>query len=167
MSVKYFHLKVKEIVRETPEAITIHFWHPLSEQIKLADGELAARLLALPDLPPVFIKAVGKKIETAARNNTVEPNRDHNGEKSGGSNDSPLEVNGLGALAAQRKAITAAQFTEVVVRQGCCCYWCGIRVVRVSQIPATNRMLKNGRTILYYVGDELREEAVGTIDHLL
>lgn len=39
MSVKYFHLKVKEIVRETPEAITIHFWHPLSEQIKYQAGQ--------------------------------------------------------------------------------------------------------------------------------
>ena len=39
MSVKYFHLKVKEIVQETPEAITVHFWHPLNEQIKYQPGQ--------------------------------------------------------------------------------------------------------------------------------
>jgi ring-1,2-phenylacetyl-CoA epoxidase subunit PaaE len=39
MAVKYFHLKVKEITRETPDAITIHFWQPLSEQIKYQPGQ--------------------------------------------------------------------------------------------------------------------------------
>ena len=39
MAVKYFHLKVKEVVRETSDAVTIHFWQPLSEQIKYQPGQ--------------------------------------------------------------------------------------------------------------------------------
>ena len=39
MSVKYYHLKVKEVVRETPDTVTIHFWHPLSEMIKYEPGQ--------------------------------------------------------------------------------------------------------------------------------
>ncbi len=39
MSIKYYHLKVKEVVRETPETITIAFWHPLNEMIKYKAGQ--------------------------------------------------------------------------------------------------------------------------------
>lgn len=139
----------------------------ISEQVELSDRELAERLLALPDLPSVFIKILRQRIETTGRNNIAKSNKDNDSEKRDGSNETPHERNGLAAPAAKRRPVSAARFTEVAVRQGCYCYWCGIRVVREAQIPATNRMLKNGRTILYYVGDELREEAVGTIDHLL
>ncbi|TAE37660.1 MAG: ferredoxin--NADP reductase [Runella slithyformis] len=44
MAVKYFHLKVKEVVRETPDAVTIHFWQPLSEQIKYQPGQFLTLL---------------------------------------------------------------------------------------------------------------------------
>ena len=39
MAVKYYHLKVKEVVQETPDTVTIHFWHPLSEMIKYEAGQ--------------------------------------------------------------------------------------------------------------------------------
>ncbi len=47
MSVKYYHLKVKEVVRETAEAVTIHFWHPLSEMIKYRPGQFLTLLLTI------------------------------------------------------------------------------------------------------------------------
>jgi ring-1,2-phenylacetyl-CoA epoxidase subunit PaaE len=36
---KFHHLQVKEVVKETSEAISIHFWHPLAEQIKYKAGQ--------------------------------------------------------------------------------------------------------------------------------
>lgn len=36
---KFYHLQVKEVVQETPDAITIHFWHPLNEVIKYKAGQ--------------------------------------------------------------------------------------------------------------------------------
>ena len=39
MSIKYFHLKVKEVVRETTDTVTISFWHPLNEMIKYESGQ--------------------------------------------------------------------------------------------------------------------------------
>ena len=125
---------------------------PIAEQTALSDRKLTDRLLTLPDLPPVFANILRKRIEAGERNNVVKSKKDKNDP------DAPT---------AKRKPVSAAQFTEVAVRQGCYCYWCGIRVVREAQIPPINRMHKNGGTILYYVGDDLREEAVGTIDHLL
>ena len=136
-----------------------------SEQSELSESELAERLLALPDLPPVFAKSVRRKIESDRQNN--DPGDNDNSEDSRRLNEEINKENESAASPAKRKAISAACFTEVAVRQGCYCYWCGIKVIREAQIPETNRMLKNGRTILYYVGDKLREEAIGTVDHLL
>lgn len=39
MALKTYFLQVKEIVNETPDSVTIHFWHPLSEQIKYKAGQ--------------------------------------------------------------------------------------------------------------------------------
>lgn len=139
----------------------------ITEQAQLSAGELVERLLALPDLPPVFTKILRQRIATTRRNNTAKTCKDNDGGKRDGSNETQIGKNNLNAPNAKRKPVSAAQFTEVAVRQGCYCYWCGIRVVREAQIPPINRMHKNGNTILYYVGDDLREEAVGTIDHLL
>jgi ring-1,2-phenylacetyl-CoA epoxidase subunit PaaE len=36
---KFFHLQVKEVVQETADSITIHFWHPLNEVIKYKAGQ--------------------------------------------------------------------------------------------------------------------------------
>lgn len=36
---KYFHLTVKEIVRETDDTITIHFWHPPHQAISYKPGQ--------------------------------------------------------------------------------------------------------------------------------
>jgi len=39
MALKTYFLQVKEIVNETPDSVTINFWHPLSEQIKYKAGQ--------------------------------------------------------------------------------------------------------------------------------
>lgn len=39
MSNKYYHLKIKEVVRETDDTITVSFWHPLNEMIKYESGQ--------------------------------------------------------------------------------------------------------------------------------
>lgn len=39
MALKTYFLQVKEIVKETPDCVTIYFWHPLSEQIKYKAGQ--------------------------------------------------------------------------------------------------------------------------------
>jgi hypothetical protein len=126
-----------------------------AEQLGLSDSELAGRLLALPDLPSVFTKAVQKKVQTDSGSNGDQ------------SNEAAHEEDKIVTKAVKRKPISANRFLEVAVRQGAYCYWCGIRVIREAQIPPTNRLLKNGNTLLYCVGDELKEEAIGTIDHLL
>ncbi len=42
---KYYFLKVKEIERETDEASTIHFWHPLNEVVAYRPGQFLTLLL--------------------------------------------------------------------------------------------------------------------------
>ena len=44
---KYYFLKVKEIERETPDAVTIHFWHPLNEVISYKPGQFITLLLPM------------------------------------------------------------------------------------------------------------------------
>jgi len=44
---KHFHLKVKEVIQETPDAVTIAFWHPLSEMIKYQAGQFLTILLTI------------------------------------------------------------------------------------------------------------------------
>lgn len=39
MALRTYFLQVKEIVQETPDCVTIYFWHPLSEQIKYKAGQ--------------------------------------------------------------------------------------------------------------------------------
>jgi len=46
---KHYHLKVKEVIKETPEAVTIRFWHPLSEMIKYQPGQFLTLLLTIGD----------------------------------------------------------------------------------------------------------------------
>ena len=46
---KYYFLKVKEVQAETPEAVTIHFWHPLNEVVKYKPGQFLTLLLAQND----------------------------------------------------------------------------------------------------------------------
>lgn len=38
MANRYF-LKVKEVIRETPDAVTIQFWHPISQEIRYQPGQ--------------------------------------------------------------------------------------------------------------------------------
>lgn len=73
-----------------------------------------------------------------------------------------------GLRGAKRKPISAQKFVEVAAQQGSFCYWCGIKVVRESDIPKANRIVKNHATVVYLSADgEMREEAFGTIDHLV
>ena len=44
---KHFHLKVKEVIKETPDAATIAFWHPLSEMIKYQAGQFLTILFTI------------------------------------------------------------------------------------------------------------------------
>lgn len=44
MANRYF-LKVKEVVRETPDAVTITFWHPLNEEVRYQPGQFLTFLL--------------------------------------------------------------------------------------------------------------------------
>lgn len=110
------------------------------EQEKMNADALITALNGLPGLPKLFSKCVR---EAAAR--------------AGESGDG-----------AKRKPISAAKFTEVAARQGSYCYWCGIRVIREAEIPPKNRISKDHSTVVYLSADgELREEAFGTIDHLV
>ncbi len=36
---KYYHLKVKEVVRETADTVSIHFWHPWNEVVQYKPGQ--------------------------------------------------------------------------------------------------------------------------------
>lgn len=36
---KYYHLKVKEVVQETADTVTIHFWHPWNEMVRYKPGQ--------------------------------------------------------------------------------------------------------------------------------
>ena len=67
----------------------------------------------------------------------------------------------------RRKPVSADTYDKVAARQGSYCFWCGIKIIRESRIPSANCLSKNGRTVVYLCGNELREEAVGTIDHLV
>ncbi|MEO6281981.1 MAG: ferredoxin--NADP reductase [Dyadobacter sp.] len=46
---KYYFLKVKEIEKETEEASTIHFWHPLNEVVAYRPGQFLTLLLPVDD----------------------------------------------------------------------------------------------------------------------
>jgi ring-1,2-phenylacetyl-CoA epoxidase subunit PaaE len=46
---KYYFLKVKEIEKETEEAATIHFWHPLNEVVAYRPGQFLTLLLPFED----------------------------------------------------------------------------------------------------------------------
>lgn len=46
MATKYF-LKVKDVIRETPDAVTITFWHPISEEVRYLPGQFLTFLLTI------------------------------------------------------------------------------------------------------------------------
>ena len=46
---KYYFLKIKEIEKETQDAVTIHFWHPLNEVIKYRPGQFLTLLIPQGD----------------------------------------------------------------------------------------------------------------------
>lgn len=110
-----------------------------------ADAARAA-LTNLPGLSKQFGKAVKGAVAAAAASAHI----------------------GKSGTAAKRKPVSAQKFTEVAARQGCFCFWCGIKVMRESEVPQTNRIVKNHSTIAYLSGDgQIREEAFATIDHLI
>ncbi|GGN08032.1 flavodoxin reductase [Dyadobacter beijingensis] len=46
---KYYFLKVKEVEKETEEAATIHFWHPINEVVQYRPGQFLTLLLPFED----------------------------------------------------------------------------------------------------------------------
>ncbi|NIJ50907.1 ferredoxin--NADP reductase [Dyadobacter arcticus] len=46
---KYYFLKVKEVEKETDEASTIHFWHPINEVVSYRPGQFLTILLPQDD----------------------------------------------------------------------------------------------------------------------
>jgi ring-1,2-phenylacetyl-CoA epoxidase subunit PaaE len=46
---KYYFLKVKEIEKETEEASTIHFWHPINEVVSYRPGQFLTLLIPQDD----------------------------------------------------------------------------------------------------------------------
>ncbi|MHA4737377.1 ferredoxin--NADP reductase [Dyadobacter sp. MSC1_007] len=46
---KYYFLKVKEVEKETDEATTIHFWHPINEVVQYRPGQFLTLLLPFED----------------------------------------------------------------------------------------------------------------------
>lgn len=124
------------------------------EQNSITDKEITKWLNELPNLPSIFVKVVKSKAKSKS--------------------DAPLTVPLTNSTIIQtennspkRKSITTKQFTEVVARQGFSCYWCGVKVVRQSDIPPENRLTKNQTTIVYCIDGKLREEYICTIDHLV
>lgn len=47
MALKTYFLQVKEVVNETPDCVTIYFWHPLSEQIKYKAGQFISVIVPI------------------------------------------------------------------------------------------------------------------------
>ncbi len=46
---KYYFLKIKEVIQETPDAVTIYFWHPFNEVVKYKPGQFLTFLLPQGD----------------------------------------------------------------------------------------------------------------------
>ncbi|MGF7218584.1 ring-1,2-phenylacetyl-CoA epoxidase subunit PaaE [Spirosoma lacussanchae] len=46
MAARYF-LKVKEVIRETPDAVTLTFWHPINEEVRYQPGQFLTFLLTV------------------------------------------------------------------------------------------------------------------------
>lgn len=108
------------------------------EQESMKGEQIKTALVKLPGLPKLFSKSL--KVVTTRP----------------------------GCTNAKRKPISAKKFTEVATRQGSYCYWCGIKIIRESEIPQANRIMRNHATVVYLSADgEMREEAFGTIDHLV
>lgn len=47
--INYYYLKIKEIERHTPDAVTIHFWHPFNEIIAYKPGQFLTVLIPSGD----------------------------------------------------------------------------------------------------------------------
>jgi ring-1,2-phenylacetyl-CoA epoxidase subunit PaaE len=62
---KYHHLTVKEVVRETDDTVTLHFWHPPHQAISYKPGQFLTLLLTID----------GKKVRRAYSMSSS-PNRD-------------------------------------------------------------------------------------------
>jgi 5-methylcytosine-specific restriction endonuclease McrA len=138
--------KMKNMSKERAQAV-FHLLNRFAERVSFDEQNamtadaLVTKLNGLPRLPKPFGKCVRAAAASAAHQSPE---------------------------AAKRNSVSAAKFTEVAARQGCYCFWCGIKVVREAEIPAKNRISKNRSTVVYLSADgELREEAFGTIDHLV
>jgi hypothetical protein len=141
----------------------IHLLHNFSrtfsiaEQNQISAEKIVGWLTQIPNLPKVFAKTV-TKLKQHFGTPPANPKDD---------SQSSLPAKNQPENLTKRRAVGPQIFTEVAVRQGMFCYWCGVRVVRESQIPPARRMKKSENRILYYLGEELREDALATIDHLV
>ena len=158
---------------------------PIAEQENLSPDEV--RVWLRDHLPPVlkkqskvftfsvpkadFIEAAKNKENSGRKDNQPGAEADYSGTSVNEPIDEEIKQDDEPQPLPQpprRVAISPAKFTQVAVRQGSFCFWCGIRVVRESQIPPRNRYLKENWMLVYLSEDGvLREEAVGTIDHLV
>lgn len=126
------------------------------EQNRMTDEDIKNRPEEPPDLPPVFAELLEGNNQTDGNGSS----RQLKSETSGNSNKSTPRP--------KRRPVSVARFLEVVARQGSSCFWCGIRVVRVAQIPQKNRLATKDSKIVYRSSNgETRREAVGTVDHLV
>lgn len=121
----------------------------------MTDAAIKYRLYELPNVPPVFARLlkVGDRTELAhyPLSNSKTPSQRSNS-----------------SAPAKRHPISAARFAEIAALRGSFCFWCGIKVIRIAQIPQRNRLEKNDLSIVYLSDSgEVCEEAFGTIDHLV
>jgi ring-1,2-phenylacetyl-CoA epoxidase subunit PaaE len=42
-----YYLKVKDVIRENPDAITVNFWHPISEEVRYKPGQFLTFLVTI------------------------------------------------------------------------------------------------------------------------
>jgi ribosomal protein L37E len=134
-------------------------------QPELTGKEIIRWMARLPALPAVFAEIVAIQ---RRRNKAKSPVGKQNGAvPESEPENKAAKTAETSANLKKRRSLTALQFTEVAVRQGLYCYWCGIQVVREAQLPNVKRAGRIKNTVLFYEGGELREAEVATIDHLV
>lgn len=68
----------------------------------------------------------------------------------------------------RRKSATPEIVRILQTREQNKCYWCGCKVVRISDVPMQNRLeLKGGYSLVYWNEEEIQEAAIATVDHLV
>lgn len=129
----------------------------LEQQKEIAEAEILDWLSNCPSLPKVIAKSIKKRLKNhrqsspanISQNLTFQPYVEAAPKKN------------------KRKSVSQQKFSDVAIRQGMFCFWCGVGVVKETQIVQSKRVTKSLGRIQYYSGDELRDDAIATIDHLI